>query len=43
VPFDGICYYTGDTIYKYDGNNKVNRNDWNCATIDHKISVLKGF
>ena len=43
VPFTGVCYYTGFPIYKYDGNKKVNRNDWNMATIDHKISVIAGF
>lgn len=27
IEFTGVDYYTGDIIYKYDGNNKVNRND----------------
>ncbi len=43
VPFDGKCYYTGIPIFRYDGNKKVNRNDYNMATLDHKISVLGGF
>ena len=43
IEFTGYCYYTGDKIYRYDGNKTVNRNDWNCATIDHKIPVLRGY
>ena len=43
IEFTGRCYYTGQPIYKYDGNKSVNRNDWNMATIDHKISVLAGY
>jgi len=43
LPFTGICYYTELPIFKYDGNKTINRNDWNMATIDHKISVIAGF
>lgn len=43
VPFTGHCYYTNIPIYRYDGNKKINRNDYNLATLDHKISVLSGF
>ena len=28
---------------KFDGNKEINRNDYNLATIDHKISVLAGY
>lgn len=43
LEFTGKCYYTGIDIFKFDGNKTVNRNDYNLATVDHKISVLAGF
>lgn len=43
VEWTGKCYYTGIDIYRYDGGKFINRNDYNLATIDHKISVLGGY
>lgn len=43
LEFTGKCYYTGIDIFKFDGNKTINRNDYNLATIDHKISVLAGY
>ena len=43
VEFNGTCYYTGQAIYKCYGKENIDRNSWNCACLDHKISIIYGF